>query len=242
LNFCKIYEQILVFFLLLPLSVSLQRRPPPIVGISTSHQLPPRRSSYATWPPAHPPTARPTLLAPPRADTSRRCPPEPTRAVDHQQLLAARPHASFWLWNAPNELHPSFIPSRAPAFLFSSSLDYFAGASLSTAVSRLRRSSSPTSCSTSTAASHCPFLTRFSSSSRARTAQNATPVISLPATVLFLVEPKFHPFSFLAKSTISTTSPRRSSLTNSPLLQIIAYPFECILVGLQFYCENQILR
>jgi hypothetical protein len=42
------------------------------------------------------------------------------------------------------------------------------------------------------------------------------PAISLPAAVLFLVKPKFHLFSFLAKSTISTTSPRRSSLTNFP--------------------------
>jgi hypothetical protein len=99
--------------------------------------------------------------------------------------------------------------------LFSSPLDYFAGAPLSTAVSHLRRSSSPISCSTNTAASHYPFLTRSSSSSRAGAAQNAAPAISLPAAVLFLVEPKFHPFSYLAKSTTSTTSPCRSSLTNS---------------------------
>jgi hypothetical protein len=139
-----------------------------------------------------------------------------TRAIDHQQLLSARPRASFWLWNAPNELHPSFIPSHAPAFLFSSPLYYFAGAPLSTAVSRLRRSSSPISCSKSTAASNRQFLTCSSSSSRAHAAQNTAPAISLPAAILFLVEPKFHLFSSLAKSTISTTSPRRSSLTNSP--------------------------
>jgi hypothetical protein len=95
-------------------------------------------------------------------------------------------------------------------------LDYFAGAPLSTAVSRLRRCSSPISCSTSTATSHCPFLIRSSSSSRARAAQNNALAISLSAAVLFLVEPKFHPFSSLDKSTISTTSPCRSSLTNFP--------------------------
>jgi hypothetical protein len=70
------------------------------------------------------------------------------------------------------------------AFLFFSPLDYFAGAPLSTAVSRLRRSSSTISCSTITATSHCPFLTRSSSSFHARTAQNIAPTISFSAAVL----------------------------------------------------------
>jgi hypothetical protein len=64
-----------------PLSVSLQRRLPPIAGVFPGHQLPPRRSSCATWPPACLPAARPTPLAPPRVDASRRCPPEPPRAL-----------------------------------------------------------------------------------------------------------------------------------------------------------------
>jgi hypothetical protein len=109
----------------------------------------------------------------------------------------------------------TWMSQHAPAFLFSSPLDYFAGAPLSTAVSRLLHSS-PISCSTSTAASHCPFLIRSFSSSHARAAQNIAPAISLSTAVLILVEPKFHPFSSFAKSTINTTSPRRSSLTNFP--------------------------
>jgi hypothetical protein len=63
-----------------------------------------------------------------------------------------------------------------------------------------------------------------SSSSCMRAAQNATPAISLSVAVLILVEPKFHPFSFLAKSTISTTSPRRSSLTNFLCLPTLHSP------------------
>jgi hypothetical protein len=56
---------------------------------------------------------------------------------------------------------------------FSSPLDYLAGAPLSTAVSRLRCSSSPISCSTSTAASHCSFMTCSSSSSRTRSPERS---------------------------------------------------------------------
>jgi hypothetical protein len=65
-----------------PLSVSLQRHLPPIAGVSPGHQLPPRHSSSATWPPARPPAARPTrwLPEPPRApSTVSSCLP-PTRA------------------------------------------------------------------------------------------------------------------------------------------------------------------
>jgi hypothetical protein len=98
LNFCKIYEQVLVFFLLLPLSVSLQRCSPPIVGIFPNRQLPPRRSSCATWPPARPPAARPTPLAPPCADASCRCPPEPPRT--------------------PSMACSCLPPARAPLFSF----------------------------------------------------------------------------------------------------------------------------
>jgi hypothetical protein len=200
-----------------PLSVSLQRRPLPIAGISLDRQLPPCRSSCATWPPARPPAARPTPLAPPRADVSRRCPPEAPRASSTASccLPPVRvPLFSFGMHSVNFSL--LLFPRAHPHSCSSSLLDYFARAPLSTAVSRLRRSSSPISCSTSTAASHRPFLTRSSSSSRAHAAQNAAPAISLPVVVLFLVELKFHPFSSLAKSTISTTSPRRSSLTNSP--------------------------
>jgi hypothetical protein len=216
LNFCKIYEEVLIFFLLLP-PLCFSTAPP------TAHH---RRFPWLLAAPSplllrHLASSSPARRSPNPAGSSSRgrvtmLPARAaTRAVDRQQLLAACPRASFCLWNAPSELIPSSIPSRAPAFLFFSPLDYFAGASLSTVVSHLCHSS-PISCSTSTAASHCPFLTRSSSSSHARAAQNAVPAISLPTAVLFLVEPKFHPFSFLAKSTISTTSPCRSSLTNSP--------------------------
>jgi hypothetical protein len=93
-----------------------------------------------------------------------------SRHARHRPPAAAchPPACLFLALERPSELLPSSIPLHAPAFLFFSPLDYFAGAPLSTAVNRLHRSSSPTSCSTSTAASHCPFLTRSSSSSRAR--------------------------------------------------------------------------
>jgi hypothetical protein len=117
----------------------------------------------------------------------------------------------------PSKLLLSSIPSHAPAFLFLSPLDYFARAPLSTIVGHLGRSSSPISCSTSTVASHCPFLIHSSSSFCAHATQNIAPAISLSAAVLIIVEPKFHPFSSFVKSTINTTSPRRSSLTNFPL-------------------------
>jgi hypothetical protein len=48
LELSQMYEQVLIFFLLLPLSVSLQRRPPPITGIFPRRQLHLRRSSCAT--------------------------------------------------------------------------------------------------------------------------------------------------------------------------------------------------
>jgi hypothetical protein len=217
LNFCKIYEQVLVFFLLLP-PLCFSAVPP-----ATHRRRFPRL-------PAAPSPLFVRHLAP---SSPARCSPNPAGSSSRERRAAARPsrHARrqppaaacrlppricFWLWNAPSELHPSFIPSCTPAFLLSSPLDYFVGASLSTAVSRLHRSSSPISYSTSTTTSHYPFLTRSSSSYRACAAQNTAPVISLPAAVLFLVELKFQPFSSLAKSTISTTSPHRSSLTNSP--------------------------
>jgi hypothetical protein len=41
---------------------------------------------------------------------------------------------------------------------------------------------------------------------------------------LFLVEPKFHPLSSFVKSTISITSPRRSSLTNFLCLPALQSP------------------
>jgi hypothetical protein len=59
---------------------SLQHRPPPIAGVFPDRQLPLRRSSCTTWPPARPLTAQPTPLAPPLADASRHYPPEPPRA------------------------------------------------------------------------------------------------------------------------------------------------------------------
>jgi hypothetical protein len=103
-----------------PLSVSLQRRPPPIADVSPGRQLPPRSSSCATWPLARPPARRSPN---PAGSSSRGCvAPLPARAATHavhrQQLLAPHPRASLWLWNAPSELLPSSIPSRAPAFLF----------------------------------------------------------------------------------------------------------------------------
>jgi hypothetical protein len=81
LNFCKIYEQSSSSSSCFPLSVSLQRRPPRIAGVFPGHQLPPCHSSCATWPPARPPAAQPTALVPPRADASRRLPPEPPRKL-----------------------------------------------------------------------------------------------------------------------------------------------------------------
>jgi hypothetical protein len=201
-----------------PLSVSLQRRLLPIAGVSPGCQLPPRCSSCATWPPARLPAAHPTPLAPPCTDTSCRSPPEPLCAPSTASscLPPARvPHFGFR--TRPVNFSLLLFPHAHPhSCSFPSPLDYFAGAPLSTAIIWLRRSSSPISCSISTAASHYPFLTRSSSSSGARVAQNAASAISLPTAVLFLVEPKFHPFSFLARSTISTTSPHRGSLTNSP--------------------------
>jgi hypothetical protein len=150
---------------------------------------------------------------------------------------ACHPPACLYLaWNVPSELLPSSFPSRAPAFLFSSPLDYFAGAPLSTAISRLRRSSSPISCSTSIAASHCPFLTRSSSSSRARSPERHAgsltprrrPVSSLTEVPSFLLPRQEHhqhhistpklpdqfPFAFLHSGRRNTaavlgTSPRR---------------------------------
>jgi hypothetical protein len=97
--------------LLPPASPSLflcRRCPPPITGISPSHQLPSRPSSCATWTPA-----------PPHADASRRCPPETPRAPSTVSSCLLPTHAPFFLlWNVPSELLPSSIPSRAPAFLF----------------------------------------------------------------------------------------------------------------------------
>jgi hypothetical protein len=91
LNFCKIYEQVLVVFLLLPpLCFSAA---PPIAGVFLSRQLPLRRSSCPTWPPA-----QPTPLAPPRGDVSRRCPPKP-------------PHA-------PSTTSSCLPPTRVPLFSF----------------------------------------------------------------------------------------------------------------------------
>jgi hypothetical protein len=108
-------------------------------------------------------------------------------------------------------------------FLFFSPLDYFDGAPLFTAVSRLRRSSSPISCSTSTAASHCPFLTRSSSSSCTRAAQNVAPAITSSTAVLNYCRTEVPPFFSFAKSTISTTS-RRGSLTNFLRLPTLQSP------------------
>jgi hypothetical protein len=237
LNFCKIYEQVIIFFLLLrPLCFS--------EALPAAHRRRFPRPPTAPSPlflrhlaPSSP--ARPTSLAPPRADTSRRCPLEPPRAPSTASSclpparaplfgFGTRPHSCSFSFSTRQVRRSSSIHHRQPTpffyslahtripVLFPSPLDKFTGAPLSTAVSHLRRSSSPILCSTSTAASHCPFLTHSSSSSHACVAQNVAPAISLPAAVQFLVEPKFHPFSFLAKSTISTTSPRRSSLTNSP--------------------------
>jgi hypothetical protein len=78
-----------------PLSVSLQRRPP-IAGVSPGRQLPPRRSSCATSPRARPPAARPTPLAPPRADASRRCPPKPPRALSTASSCLSPAHAPLF--------------------------------------------------------------------------------------------------------------------------------------------------
>jgi hypothetical protein len=80
LNFCKIYEQVLIFFLLLSLSV-LCSAAQPIAGVFPGRQLPLRRSSCATWPPARSPAAQSTPLAPPRVDASCRCPPELPHAL-----------------------------------------------------------------------------------------------------------------------------------------------------------------
>jgi hypothetical protein len=144
---------------------------------------------------ARPPLNRPCCLL--LTQTRRAAARLSCHARRRPPAAPCRPPACLFLaWDVPSKLLLSSIPSRAPAFLFSSPLDYFAGAPLSTAVSRLRRFCSPISCSTSTAASHYPFLIHSSSSSRARAAQNIAPMISLSAAVLILVEPKFHPFSF----------------------------------------------
>jgi hypothetical protein len=151
-----------------PLSVSLQRRPLPIAGVSPGRQLPPRRSSCTTWPLARPPAAHPTPLDPPRVDASRRCPPEPPRTLSTTSSC--------------------LLPARTPLFGFGTRLVNFSlllfprahpysffllhSTTLSTVVSRLCGSSLPISCSTSTAASHCPFLTRSSSCSRARSPEH----------------------------------------------------------------------
>jgi hypothetical protein len=195
LNFCKIYKQVLIFFLLLPPLCFSAALP-----AAYRRRFPQAASCHLDALPVPPgPSSLPRRSTNPAGSSSRgRVAPLParaaTRAVDRQLLLAACPRASFWLWNAPSELLP-FSLTHPHFCSFPSLLDYFTGAPLSTAVSRLRLSSSPISCSTSTTASHCPFLTRSSSSSRARAAQNAAPAISLPAAILFLVEPKFHPFS-----------------------------------------------
>jgi hypothetical protein len=101
-----------------PLSVSLQRCPPSITGVSPGCQLPPHRSSCATWPPSSPARRSPNLAGSSRGHVAPLPARAATCAVDHQQLLAAHLRTSFWLWNAPSELLPSSIPSRAPAFLF----------------------------------------------------------------------------------------------------------------------------
>jgi hypothetical protein len=183
-----------------PLSVSLQRRPPPIVGVFPGRQLPLRRSSYAFWPPVRPLPR--CLPEPPRApSTASSCLP-PARAplfslgmrpVNFYFLLSPRAHPHSCSFprstTSPEPLYPPPSPvSAAPPLQFRAPpapLHFIA-----------------------------PFMIRSSSSFRACAAQNATPAISLSAAVLTLVEPKSHPFSSFAKSTISATSPRRSSLTN----------------------------
>jgi hypothetical protein len=81
LNFCKIYKQVLIFFLLLP-PLCFSATPP------TTHRqhfpgLPaaPSPLFLRHLALARPPAARPTPLAPPRMDASRRYPPEPPRAL-----------------------------------------------------------------------------------------------------------------------------------------------------------------
>jgi hypothetical protein len=98
-----------------PLSVSLQRRPPPIAGISPGRQL----HFLCHLAPSSPARRSPN---PAGSSSCGHVVPLPARAamrtIDRQQLLATRPRTSFWLWNAPSELLPSSVPSRAPAFMF----------------------------------------------------------------------------------------------------------------------------
>jgi hypothetical protein len=118
LNYCKIYEQVLIFFLLLPpLCFSAA---PPAAHRRRFPRLPAAPSPLFL---RHLAPSSPARHSPNPAGSSSRGHVAPlharaaTRAVDHQQLLAARPRTSFWLRNTPSKLLPP-IPSRAPAFLF----------------------------------------------------------------------------------------------------------------------------
>jgi hypothetical protein len=118
LNFCKIYEQVLVFFLLLPplcfsaASLAAHHRcfpqPPAAPSPLFLRHLAPNYPARGSPNPAGSSSLKHVTPLPARATT---------RAIDHQQLLAAYPRTSFWLSNAPSELLPFSIPSRAPAFL-----------------------------------------------------------------------------------------------------------------------------
>jgi hypothetical protein len=118
-NFCKIYEQVLIFLLLLP-PLCFSAAPP--AAHRRFFPRPPTAPSPLFL--RHMAPSSPARRSPNPAGSSSRGHVAPlparaaTRAVDRQQLLAARPRASFWLWNTLNEFLPSSIPSRAPAFLF----------------------------------------------------------------------------------------------------------------------------
>jgi hypothetical protein len=140
--------------------------------------------SFAALPaPPGPQLARPPLNRPCGlllAQTRRAAARLSRRARRRPPAAACRPPARLFLaWERASKFFLSSIPSRAPAFLFLSPLDYFAEAPLSATVSRLRCTSSPISCSTSTATSHCPFLIRSSSSSRARSLERCASDLTL---------------------------------------------------------------
>jgi hypothetical protein len=121
LNFCKIYEQVLIFFLLLPLSVlwNAAHRPSPAFSLAAS--CPFTTFSCATWPPACPPAAQPTPLAPPRTDASRCCLPEPPCAPSTARSCLPPAHTPlFSLGTCPVNFSYSLLRSTTSLELFCS--------------------------------------------------------------------------------------------------------------------------
>jgi hypothetical protein len=205
-----VWKKILLYSELLELFQNLRTGP---------HLLPPASPSLFLCSAAHrpslafPPAAScplAALPAPPGHSSSARRSPNPagssshgrvallparatTCPVDRQQLLAARP--------------------RAPLFGFETRLVNFSLLLFPRAhphsCSLLGSTTSPEHlCPPPSAASAAPPLQFHAPPAppHLTTPEHRTGDLT-PAAVFFLVEPKFHPFSSLAKSTISTTSP-----------------------------------